>query len=533
MRVGFSQSLSIVFSFWALAACARAAPSTAPTRAFIDVTQPSGVGGVVAQHYADRPKWWLSGMTLVDLDGDGHLDLHLASHDGGAAAAAVNDGHGRFTRVDPKLSIPRTPRDRAVLPYPGGEIRLVFDVFDDGKPALLCSYGDGLGVLYRNETHPAVGAGGAPGTAWAFRPTEGIDPFSRGTAMADLDGDGLLDYLTDAGHAPVLHVFRGRGKGAFDSKPTTLPALKESAAIPVDLDNDGKLDLLITQRGYNGTARMILHNDAQGAGATGLHFTDVTSSAGLDAGAGSIHGVGDLDGDGSPDLICIEQKAVVIYLNDGHGKFTRRADLISGTQPKERPESTNWGGAVVVDLDNDGIPDVLVNGRHFLYVLRGLGGGRLAYANASWGIPAYDYCAVDEGLCFGDIDNDGRLDLVTCGPGPDGNEKGVRVFHNESPTEGHHWLRVRPIGKSGNRAATSAKIRLHDPGTQKLIACEQVAAWGRQSFHSYYDAAATERHFGLGERGTVDVSVEFYPSGKTVTKRGVKADEVVEVKEED
>jgi hypothetical protein len=61
---------------------------------------------------------------------------------------------------------------------------------------------------------------------------------------------------------------------------------------------------------------------------------------------------------------------------------------------------------------------------------------------------------------------------------------------------------------------------------------EQVAVWGRQSFHSYYAAARTERHFGLGDRDQVDVSVEFYPSGKKVTKVGVKANQVVTLHEQ-
>ena len=56
------------------------------------------------------------------------------------------------------------------------------------------------------------------------------------------------------------------------------------------------------------------------------------------------------------------------------------------------------------------------------------------------------------------------------------------------------------------------------------IGYENVLVWGRQNFHSYYLAKNTERHFGLGKREKVDVSVEFYPSGKKVEARGVGAD---------
>jgi hypothetical protein len=60
-----------------------------------------------------------------------------------------------------------------------------------------------------------------------------------------------------------------------------------------------------------------------------------------------------------------------------------------------------------------------------------------------------------------------------------------------------------------------------------------VAVWGRQSFHSYYAARRTERHFGLGQRSAVDVSVEFYPSGRRVERKNVPADGTVVIEEQD
>ena len=80
------------------------------------------------------------------------------------------------------------------------------------------------------------------------------------------------------------------------------------------------------------------------------------------------------------------------------------------------------------------------------------------------------------------------------------------------------------MGKEGNRSAAGARIVV---GGQT----EQVAHWGRQSFHSYYAAAVTERHFGLGEKESVDVAVTFHPSGKRVEKKGVKADTTITIEE--
>jgi len=61
-------------------------------KGFTDVTKESGVADLVAKKYDMSPKWWLSGLHLVDLDGDGKLDLFLSAHGGGGALAALNNG---------------------------------------------------------------------------------------------------------------------------------------------------------------------------------------------------------------------------------------------------------------------------------------------------------------------------------------------------------------------------------------------------------------------------------------------------------
>ena len=174
------------------------------------------------------------------------------------------------------------------------------------------------------------------------------------------------------------------------------------------------------------------------------------------------------------------------------------------------PTTGNWGGAVVTDLDNDGIADVMINGKGFLFVFRGLGGGEFELANEKWGIPLVINPAVDKGLCYGDIDNDGRLDLVTYGPGS-GDNRTIAVLHNDLPAR--NWF-VRHVGRKGNRAAAGSTIRLYESGTKKLLWAEQVCIYGRQSFHSSYFPVDTDAHFGLGDRTVVDVSVEFIPPGR-------------------
>ena len=173
--------------------------------------------------------------------------------------------------------------------------------------------------------------------------------------------------------------------------------------------------------------------------------------------------------------------------------------------------------AVVTDFDNDGTPDILCNGRHFLKLYRGTGGGNFTYMNAAWGIKDLSAASVDDGLCFGDIDGDGDLDIL--GYTSIDGQRQIAVYRNDLPAQ--NWLRVRPVGLAGNRGAAGAKIRLYAPGTQQLLWYEQVAIYDSQASASYYAFAQTERHFGLGiaRVGRRERRVLSLAQGRLATRR--------------
>ena len=505
-----------------LVTCVSGFAADVVAQGFTDVTKESGVAAVVEKHRADVPKWWFSGIDLVDVDADGHLDLYLGAH-GQISGAGRNDGKGHFTYVEPRRT-ENNFRSADPVAYPGSEIQVMGDVDEDGKVDLLVTWRDGGGRWYLNGTQP----GGA--AAWLFKATGMTADAARQNTLADLDRDGKLDWIVYAAErAPGAVVRRGDGKGTFEAKGLAIAA---KPGIFVDLDADGDLDSLsIIKGGYDSKVctRGIFINDPSTSLRAGgkMGFTDRTRECGLGV-DGNIHGVGDVNADGFPDILCLENvRDLVLYLNDGKGHFTVKADAFSGMRAARKPSYASWGRAIVVDLDNDGIVDILMNGRHFLWVLRGTGEGKFEYVNRTGGIRDLAWAAVDEGLCFGDIDADGDLDVI--GFAGKENPKTIAVYRNDLPKR--HWLRVRPVGAAGNRMATGAKIRLTEPGSGKLLAYEQVAVWGKQACHSYYAYPLTDRHFGLGDRTTVDVAVEFYPSGKTVGKKGVQADTTLEIHE--
>lgn len=476
-----------------------AQPAKQPS--FTDVTETSGIARLVNDHYASDPTWWLSGLHLVDLDGDGDLDLFLSAHGKGDALAALNDGFGHFTR--------------AVGTYPANEIHLCYDSDEDGKVDLTMTYQDGGGQWWRNQSRPGE---------LLFEPT-GI---TRGTntarrqAMIDINRDGKVDWLRGT-DADIQFDF-GDGNGVFSESSRRLPVTRgrdEVLCLPHDIDGDGDIDLLAEWGHYSapdGNCR-IYRNDGT------MTFTDVTAEAGLPVGT-AIKGVGDVDQDGDPDLICLEHRQhFEIYLNDGAGRFVKKDGAILGVE--KGASSASWGIAVTTDFDNDGVADVLVNGKYFLKVLRGTGGGSFEYANSGWGIADVSAASIDDGLCFGDIDADGDLDIV--GYTSISRQRRFAVYRNDLPAR--NWLRVRLIGSRGNHGAAGAKIRIYTHDERRLLWYEQVTIYDSQAAASYYALPVTERHFGLGKQRIVDVSVEFYPSRRLAWKHGVNANETVEVLE--
>ena len=458
---------TILIAAWAVSAYGQ---TTALPGVFTDVTRSSGIEQILADHYAAHPEWWLSGLHLIDLDADGNLDFVTGAHRGGPPIAALNDGSGHFVLAPG---------------YKGTEVHICGDLNEDGKVDISMNYRDGGGKWWINQSDLG-----------RVSLKEGVLAGGRGqarvNALVDLDRDGKVDWLHEK---PGVGWELGDGKGTFrwgGSVPSG--AVRNETNVHYgDLRGKGIIDLVIHWGRYDNTEGQsrVLFNDGD------LHFTDVTTEVGLSDQDGlAIKGVGDVNQDGFPDLMLLEHKKPEIYLNDRQGRFRKLDGALQGVDLARKPHYVSWGLATVTDFDNDGVADVIWNGRNFLWVFRGLGGGRFQYVNRNWGIDDFAAATVDDGLCFGDIEGDGDLDIVGYGLEGDHNRRQVKVYRNDLPKR--NWIRVRPVGAPGNINAAGAKIRIFRAGqTENALWDEQVQIVSSQSAQSYYALALTERHFGL------------------------------------
>lgn len=263
-----------------------------------------------------------------------------------------------------------------------------------------------------------------------------VTTYGMGGVAGDVDGDGDLDlYVTAFG---PNHLFINRGDGTFEERTEAAgvgDALWSASAAFADVDRDGDLDLYVTNyvdftlenhkfcgdperdlRGYchpekyEGLPDRFYRNRGDGT------FADATAAAGLagsrDAGLGVVFG--DLDGDGWPDLyVANDTDPNLLFRNRGDGTF-EDASLLAGTgyDPSGKPEAGM--GVDLGDIDGDGKLDIVVTNFEFetnsLY--RNMGSATFVDARFRARIAEPTIRDLAFGVAFADLDHDRDLDLV-------------------------------------------------------------------------------------------------------------------------
>jgi VCBS repeat protein/flagellar hook capping protein FlgD len=345
---------------------------------------------------------WRSGLssyttsiTLGDVDGDGDLDL-VCGNGGQPLTLYRNDG-GVFAS-NPIWDSDEVDNTQCVA---------LGDLDRDGDLDLVCGNSGQPATVYRND-------GGLFTVLPIWRSGHYDD--TRSVALGDFDGDGALD-LACGNYYQSTTVYRNvTGSHPFENNPNWRSALSDdtpSLAL-ADLDQDGDLDLvssLVTDT--NGSAT-VYRNDAGGFN------VDPTWTSGV-SGAVRCVALGDLDQDGSPDLVCGNSRGpTTVYRNLGDGSFGAGPAWQSGSGTSYDTRSVALG-----DVDGDGDLDLVCGNFSQPLVLYRNDGGHLTRDPvwSSWYPPATT-CTL-----LGDLDGDGDLDLVS---GANGSP--LAVYRNDGTT---------------------------------------------------------------------------------------------------
>jgi enediyne biosynthesis protein E4 len=537
----------------------RGKPSGLPFHAhFTDVANRAGLHAPVICGASDHKTYILEavgcGAAFLDYDNDGWLDIFVLSGarmedspPGATNRLYKNNRDGTFTDVTDQAGLRRTGWASSVA---------IGDYNNDGFDDIFVTYW-GQNVLYRNNcngtfTDVTKEAGLVhEGTRWG-----------SGCSFVDYNRDGHLDlfvanYLEfDLESAPkpgsgsncnwkgvpvmcgprglppgTPALYRNDGNGVFTDVSASSGILKAKGSymmtvVTADFNNDGWPDIYIA---CDSTPNFLLRNNRDGT------FTDIGLEAGValnedgNEQAGMGVGVGDFNLDGNLDILKtnFSDDTSVLYRNNGK-EFFDDVTVASGLGVETR--FVGWG-AGIVDLDNDGNPDLfIVTGSTYpevaakvpaypletpRVIFRNLGNGKFEELIEQAG-PAIAEPHCSRGCAFGDFDNDGDVDILI-------------VNLNEPPSllrndlsGSHHWLKVKLLGVKSNRSAIGARVTAHYGG--KMQAQEVL------SQSSFYSASDSRLHFGLGAAVTADLEIRW-PSGAKETVKGVAADHLVVVKE--
>ena len=540
--------------------------STGPSKSgmvpghFVEVTAQSGVHFIgQASH---TPKKYLvetmgSGVALFDYDNDGRLDIFFAN---GAPIADPTAPGTVLKKSGPKYwdrlyhQLPNGAfedvTERAGLQGTGYNLgAAVGDYDNDGYDDLYVTGLQGNHLYHNNGNGTFTDVTEQSGTGGAG--------WSTSATWVDLDNDGFLDLVVlryvkwdfddvwCGEHRPGYRsyclptifpkiapiVYHNDGNGHFTEESAkvgiNVPGYGLGVAIG-DLDCDGHIDIALAN---DSMPEALYHNKGNGT----FEEDGLMSQMAVDGDGRAFAGMGidfqDYNNDGYPDLFITDlaNQKYALFENNKDGTFNYDTE-ISGVGGITLLHS-GWG-TKFFDYDNDGLKDLIVAQGHDmdnvqltypalhyrepLLLLRNAGGGKFLDVSKESG-QIFHEAWVGRGLAVGDLNNDGREDIVvTTNNGP------AHVILNETPTR-NHWLELYLVGHKSNRDGIGAVI--------KLTTAKGSQWWAVSTAGSYLSSSDKRAHFGLGPETIVQTIEINWPSGIHQVLHNVKADQILRVDE--
>ncbi|WP_224240316.1 beta strand repeat-containing protein [Hyalangium gracile] len=368
------------------------------------------------------------GMVVGDFDADGQQDVMVSNFSDATLILLKGLGNGRFSIG------PVTATGTAAVGLVGG------DVDGDGKPDLVGPItADNRVFVLRSK------GSGVPGAALHPVQTGTGAVSARGVTVVDMNKDGKLDVLTANRSSNKVSLLLGDGTGSFLLSPSS-PTVGTSPSFIAagDVDRDGNMDAVVTNNNTSTPSLSVLLGDGNG-GLTKV-ATDLSNSA-----VPRSVSLADFNGDGALDLLT-SGSAVYLRLNNGSGGFlASTAFTVGGTSQY----------AVVADFNQDGRPDVAsanASSGSTVGVLLGNGAGGLVTPAKVQGLGGNGVA-----LAAADFDRDGKVDLAVTTSAATGYEvkvlkgRGDGTFEGTllaalpftSPSQTPDWLTVGDVDGDG------------------------------------------------------------------------------------
>jgi len=452
---------------------------------FTDVTDRAGLRG----------DGYSIGVAAADYDNDGHVDLYVTGYN--RNYLYHNNGDGTFTDVTEKAGVSGVSASGKKL---WGLAAAWVDYDNDGKldlfvvnyldwsfansrvcgpsgKRLSCSptfYTGQPNILYHNN---------GDGTFTDVSESMGISQHigkGMSVAIADYNDDGWMDIFV-ANDNDQNFLFRNRGGKGFDEVGVESFVAYTDNGIPVssmgtdfrDLDNSGRPSILVTALG--GESFHLFHNEGNGL------FSDDSYGVGIGFRSSQMSGWG---------------VGIQDFDNDGYKDFFTANSHVSENADIDPPQHYRQTNAVFRNMHDGTFQDV---------------------SNEAG--PALAIRAAHRGCAFGDLNNDGKIDVVVSAIGSP-----AELLYNTSPGN-NHWILIRTVGVRSNRDGIGTRIKI--TGASGLVQYNHVTTAG-----SYASSNDPRVHFGLGADKVIKEIELRWPSGTVQLLHNVKADQILTVKEE-
>ncbi|PYV17253.1 MAG: hypothetical protein DMG07_06290 [Acidobacteria bacterium] len=545
---------TLVSLFCAALLSVRPAPS--PAVRFTDVLSQTGItfrhaSGASEEKYLIETMG--AGCGLIDYDQDGWLDIYFVN--GGPTrmfhpekplrnALYRNNHDGTFTDVTERAGVPGNGA------YGMGVA--VGDYDRDGYPDLFIT-NFGPNQLYHNN-------GDGTFTDATARAGVGDPRWGTSAAWLDFDGDGWLDlYVANyldftydknpycgertAGRRGYCHpdhyngvpnlLYRNNHDGTFTEvgkkAGIVLDDSKGLGVVAGDFNGDGRIDLYVAN---DSVRNFLFRNNGDGT----FSEIGVVSGAAYDENGKAQAGMGtdmaDYDGDGRPDLLVtnLDTEYNTLYRNLGRDLF-QDVTVAAGLGGEISTFDVGFGTGFV-DYDNDGWKDIFVANGHILdnialskpqmryaqpkLLYRNLGNGTFADVTATAGA-ALSVPHVSRGAAFGDLDNDGDIDVVVsgCNAVP-------QILRNDGGNAANS-LALRFEGVASNRDGIGVAVR--------YVLAGRTVYDQRTGGGSYLSASDTRLHLGLGQAREVRQVEIRWPSGAVDRIEALAAGFIYTIKE--
>jgi enediyne biosynthesis protein E4 len=501
---------------------------------FEDITQSAGV----------TTNTWATGATMVDINGDGYLDIYVSvsGNEGSkgkdrANLLFINNGNRTFTEAAARYGIADTgfTTQAAFLDYNGDGCLDLFLLNNSPKDfargaadthpfGVRTSSPESYNKLYRNN---------CDGTFTDVSREAGILQqigYGLGVAVADVNRDGRPDIYVSNDVAPNDVLYINNGDGTFTDKAGLWLKHASFAGMGVDIadfNNDGWPDILqmdmmpaaldrrkrmsgylsfngridLRRRGFRDDYDVNSLQLSNGVTPSGdLVFSEIASLAGVAYTDWSWSPLfADFDNDGYKD----------IFITNGYPKAANDLDYQMGALGARRTGDHQRALRLLKDLHSYRLPN---------YVFRNNGDLTFTDKTKEWGMdqPGFSY-----GAAYADLNNDGRLDLVV-----NNLDAPASIYQNVQPRDdAHHFLEIKLDGESPNRRGIGSTLILTTGGQKQYLY--------HSPYRGYMSSMDDRAHFGLGRARRVDSLEVIWPDGRQQRLTGLDVDRILTVQQKD